>query len=517
MSSESSSRIDRLHRNKLKVLVDITNKCNLRCTMCHFSFDRVFYRKTEHLTPENFRKIAAKTFPVAHTVVLSAGSEPTVSPYFESILSIASEYSPPKLQFLTNGTLLRPPVVDKILKSGVTQIDVSIDGANASTYQKIRRGAKFSTLIENLKYLRDEKSRRGMRLPLIQFNLTLMRSNLAELESFVDLAEDCGVERIGARHLMPYAGLNVANESLSLIPDEADDHFRNFLARVEASSSVQLISFPDFFKPKAETGVSLKEIEELLNLSNSIPTASFGDEDSPFGYVDLPSPEEQEFFGAVKFSGWSLDRHEVHSVVIAVKTPGTSDPANRNWRVLSLGKFINGSRPDVADIYKQYLGSSSSGWECALETRTLQPYAQQDCVEVFVIAISKRKICTILGIREIKISDNRESNRDSQALYCPKPFESVYVDFLGNVYPYPDCNPPIAAGNLLSQDADFHSIWHGEEFSQLRSAIRANKPPPMCRTCPNFINRNVNDLAYFADRDVESGYAPVTIRRKANN
>ena len=27
---------------KLKVLIDVSNKCNLRCTMCHFSFDKVF-------------------------------------------------------------------------------------------------------------------------------------------------------------------------------------------------------------------------------------------------------------------------------------------------------------------------------------------------------------------------------------------------------------------------------------------------------------------------------------------
>src|SRR5437762_14168509 len=29
---------------RLKVIIDVSNKCNLRCQMCHFSFDDVFHQ-----------------------------------------------------------------------------------------------------------------------------------------------------------------------------------------------------------------------------------------------------------------------------------------------------------------------------------------------------------------------------------------------------------------------------------------------------------------------------------------
>ena len=192
---------DALTEGKLKVLLDITNKCNLRCVMCHFSFDRVFYRPAQHLTPEQFLHIADGVFRYAHTVVLSAGSEPTVSPHFERILELASRYPLKGLQFLTNGQRLERRTIEAILDSAVTQIDVSIDGATAPTYERIRRSGKFDRLVGNLRALQAGKLRRGLTRPLMQFNLTLMRSNLHELNAFVDLAESCGVERIGARHL----------------------------------------------------------------------------------------------------------------------------------------------------------------------------------------------------------------------------------------------------------------------------------------------------------------------------
>src|SRR5207302_3207805 len=38
----------------LKVEIDLTNKCNLRCAMCYFSDDVVFRRKREDISVEDF-------------------------------------------------------------------------------------------------------------------------------------------------------------------------------------------------------------------------------------------------------------------------------------------------------------------------------------------------------------------------------------------------------------------------------------------------------------------------------
>src|SRR6266446_2571460 len=175
-----------LGTRKLKVIWDVSNKCNLRCRMCHFSFDDVFFREAEYIKPTLFEKIAESVLPLAHTLILSAGNEPLTSPFFTELLKISAKYSIPNVLFITNGQRLRPKVADAVIESGVTQVQISIDGATKDTYEYVRRGARFDRLIHNIEYITERKRKLGTHLPQLQFNLVLMRRNLHELDQFVD-------------------------------------------------------------------------------------------------------------------------------------------------------------------------------------------------------------------------------------------------------------------------------------------------------------------------------------------
>jgi MoaA/NifB/PqqE/SkfB family radical SAM enzyme len=495
---------------KLKVLMDISNKCNLRCRMCHFSFDRVFYRPADYLSPDGFRRIAAEVFPFAHTVVLSAGSEPTTSPHFEEILRIASEWPLRELKFLTNGTLLTESMTATLLDSRVSQIDVSIDGARAATYEHIRRGGRFDKLVRNLKRLRDLKRARGLPNPRVQFNVTLMKSNLRELDQFVDLAEECGVERIGCRHLMPYAGLDMAHESLFDVQPEANEAFRRFISRIERSNSVRLITFPDFF---AETGAvpdcpranPRAELEGRLNSGALRFSGSVAE--LPFGYVDLPEIQSEVVAETVHLAGWVLDADAVDCVVLASREADRPD----TWRVHQVAKRVNGSRPDVAQRFAAYPDSSCAGWVCDLAAADLPAKGVRGAT-VEIVAVNRRGFASVLGSRRLRAPSALERLlRDKQTpfLFCQKPFNSIYIDCNGDVYPYPDCRPERASGNLLQDNASFPRIWHGAEQQKLRAAIVHGRPPAMCKTCPNFINRRPDEGAFFEERRVEEGYAVI--------
>ena len=493
---------------KLKVLVDVSNKCNLRCTMCHFSFDKVFYRPAEHMKPEDFQRIAAEVFPYAHTVVLSAGSEPTVSPYFADILRLASRWPLQELKFLTNATRLTKTLTTTILDSGVTQIDISIDGACAGTYEKIRRGGRFQDVVNNLCRMRDMKRQRGLTVPLMQFNVTLMRSNLLELEQFVELAEQCGVERIGCRHLMPYAGLDVAAESLFDIPREANRAFRCFVKRVERSPAVKLITFPDFF---AESDIPSCGTNELAALQGRLNCGDIRFDGNaallPYGYIDLPAPDVESIASTLHLAGWALDAESVEAVALVSGGPGC-------WNVHELAKRVNGSRPDVAAHFPGVPGNSAAGWVCDVRADTLPDKATAG-LQLHAIAVNRRGYAAVLGSRTLRgpapqgLAAHVE---ETPFLFCQKPFNSIYIDSNGDVYPYPDCRPEKPSGNLLRGE-NFISIWHGEEQTKLRNAIVASCPPGMCRTCPNFINRNPDDSAFFEERNVVQGYAEIPLDR----
>jgi MoaA/NifB/PqqE/SkfB family radical SAM enzyme len=231
----------------LKIVWDISNKCNLRCRMCHFSFDHVFHQPANFTSLAMFESIAAQALPIAHTLILSAGNEPLVSPHFVDILKIAARYRVPEVLFLTNGQLLSPKVADAVIDAGVTQLQISIDGATRETYEYIRRGARFDRLVRNLEYLSARKRELGRSRPRLQFNIVLMQRNLEELPLFVDLAERLGVDWIAARHLLMMKGLEMEQETLAHDRARANFHFQRFFRRVQRSKTVTVIGLPDFF------------------------------------------------------------------------------------------------------------------------------------------------------------------------------------------------------------------------------------------------------------------------------
>ena len=529
-----------LAKGKLRVLLDVSNKCNLRCRMCHFSYDRVFYRPADYMTPDRFRWIADQVLPFADELVLSAGSEPLTSPHFIEILEIASEYPLRELKFLTNAQLMDETISRAIINSAVTQIDISIDGSSKETYENIRRGASFEKLQKNVGFLSELKASVGKKRPVLQFNLTLMKSNIKELCGFVDLAESLGVERIGARHLMAYDGLEMAGELLNLVPQEANRQFRLFLERT-SRSSVKAITFPDFFSGEAlaynpESESSEGELALLDKERSAVESAGRAHANSeaiqisacsstiaspepvasqPFGCIDLPVKAEVSSANSVLIEGWALDKTGISHVYL--ETGALSDVFETKGgqsvrRALGEAQLINASRPDVEQAFPDMPGNYRGGWSYQLDRRLISSELRFEAV-IYVVAVSNAGVETTLGSRTVTFT---EPERAPPFLFCSKPFNNVYIDSSADVNPYADCRPDRPYGNLENGDQSFPQVWFGQDFQRLRERIIAGDPPAMCVDCPNFINRNVDDPGYFTERAVEERY-PALLRKRSRS
>jgi MoaA/NifB/PqqE/SkfB family radical SAM enzyme len=499
-------------KGKLKVIVDISNKCNLRCRMCHFSFDYIFYRPAQHMPPAMFARMAESLLPQAHTVILSAGNEPLVSPWFSDILKICADYHVANLLFLTNAQLLNERIAETILECGVTQVQVSADGATRETYEYIRRGACFERLLRNLRYLTARKHALGRTLPLLQFNIVLMQRNLEELEAFVDFAEAVGVEWIAARHLLAMHGLNMESESLSNDRERANHYFARFLRRIDQSKTVTVIEFPDFFddyrmdRPTKAGGVSCDAADEAAPLSAAQPnrvteqTTSMPEPPAaiPFGYVDQPAESETQANNAIQFSGWALDDEGISRVTIE-REPFLSDPSDRHnvrgFIEIGEAKIVNGSRPDVVRAYPNHPHNYRAGWLHELRNESVRP-EKRFRADIHVIAHNFSGRSAEIGWRTIWFSPDAAK----PYLFCARPFDSIFIDSKGSVNPYPDCRPLKPFGSMSTGEMPIRDIWFGKEFRDLRQRIIDRDPPPMCLTCAHFINRNVDDPEYFIPR-----------------
>src|SRR3954452_9773626 len=139
-------RMSRLRH--LVIRMDTVNLCNLRCKMCYYSFDHK--RKKEQMDLALFRKIATEVFPKTRFLYLSCATEPLMNKEFSDYLHVTGEYKIPFTSFCTNGQLITEKIVDASIRSGISEIIFSIDGATAETYEAIRRGGKWDRLVKNL-------------------------------------------------------------------------------------------------------------------------------------------------------------------------------------------------------------------------------------------------------------------------------------------------------------------------------------------------------------------------------
>ncbi len=120
---------------------------------------------------------------------------------------------------VTNGIYLDIHRAKKLVNSKITMLNVSLDAARTETYNTIRKGSPaLDMVLNNIRSF--QKTRRELnaenRIALF-LGFTLMRSNLFELEEFIEIAAELEVDVIACRHVEAYTP-DMAQESLWFDP-----------------------------------------------------------------------------------------------------------------------------------------------------------------------------------------------------------------------------------------------------------------------------------------------------------
>jgi glycosyltransferase involved in cell wall biosynthesis/organic radical activating enzyme len=177
--------------------LETTSRCNLRCVMCPHAINAV--NRPKHLEEEMVNKLN-RFIIQAESIQLHGIGEPTSSPAFWKMLDLLPSASLCESSINTNLTLLDAERLEKLLNSNLKIINVSLDAAQADTYQKIR-GFSFEKVLANLEKLLLARNNSGKHFPLVYLNMTLMRFNIEELPDFIRLGARLGVDRIFLWHL----------------------------------------------------------------------------------------------------------------------------------------------------------------------------------------------------------------------------------------------------------------------------------------------------------------------------
>jgi radical SAM protein with 4Fe4S-binding SPASM domain len=178
------------------IKVEPTPLCQLACPGCaHGTSDLKKQLSNQmHLTLDAVKKIIDPISGALFGVSLSLRGEPLLG---KDLLPIV-EYIHSKriaVSFPTNLSMnLRQEQIERLVRSGVDSIFVSLDGASEETYRQYRVGGNFDLVLRNVRKIHEAKQRLGYSRPRVVWKFVVLKHNEHEAASVASTYRSLGFD-----------------------------------------------------------------------------------------------------------------------------------------------------------------------------------------------------------------------------------------------------------------------------------------------------------------------------------
>jgi len=193
--------------------LEVTNRCNLLCETCPRTFEAL--EPPADMSMELFRRIVDQVPGVARVVLHGVG-EPMLVRHLPDMIRYLKAQGTHVL-FNTNGTLLAPKKHREIIDTGLDELRVSLDAAEAATFLKVRGKDMFDRIVRNVGAFTNLQAATGATKPVVSLWLTGLKETVDQLPEFVRLAARIGVREVHLQRLVfDDAGFGMARPDSSL-------------------------------------------------------------------------------------------------------------------------------------------------------------------------------------------------------------------------------------------------------------------------------------------------------------
>jgi MoaA/NifB/PqqE/SkfB family radical SAM enzyme len=176
----------------IKLTVESTNLCNLRCPACPTGTGSSG-RAKGHLGLELFGWLLGELGPTLLEVELHNWGEPLLGKSFVSAVKLASEAGVATTASSNLSIPLDEERAESIVESGLSTLGVSIDGATQGTYEQYRVRGDLALVLRNCRLITDAKRRLGSFTPELYMSYHVFPHNLHEVEAARALAGELGM------------------------------------------------------------------------------------------------------------------------------------------------------------------------------------------------------------------------------------------------------------------------------------------------------------------------------------
>jgi len=183
------------------IQLEPVGQCNLRCQMCPIQFrtDGPPHGPPAFMDFALFERMLDE-LPTLTELHLQGLGEPMMHPRFFDMVRHAAARGI-TVSTNSNVTLLTERRAEECVTSGLDCLHVSLDGASAETYERIRARAHFERVLRNLDHLLEARRRHASVRPRVRLVMVVMRQNLHELPALVRLAHSKSIDTMFVQHL----------------------------------------------------------------------------------------------------------------------------------------------------------------------------------------------------------------------------------------------------------------------------------------------------------------------------
>ncbi|CEN23623.1 radical SAM/SPASM domain-containing protein [Paraclostridium sordellii] len=199
-------------RNRI-ASVEVTHRCNLKCTHCCIDAAGVVSDKAD-LSTEEVKELLDKLIEWSPESIMLSGGEPMLRADFIELLKYLRTKYNGRIILSTNGTFISPKNVD-ILINNTNQIDISLDGVDEKSCSLVRGPGVFDKVISNIKMLKSKGFNK--------ISVSMVVSDKTEHleEKFIELNEKLGTSPV----VRGFSPVGRGEENIDIFSDIEKDKY----------------------------------------------------------------------------------------------------------------------------------------------------------------------------------------------------------------------------------------------------------------------------------------------------
>ncbi|MGV6860896.1 MAG: radical SAM/SPASM domain-containing protein [Putridiphycobacter sp.] len=186
----------------IAISIEPTTACNLKCPECPSGL-RQFTRPTGNLKPDVNQKILDGLGRNLQYINYYFQGEPFINPHFLDFVKAARTKNIYVITS-TNAHFIDSETAQKVVKSGLSELIISIDGTTQETYENYRIEGKLAKVLEGVEQIVQAKKQLNSTQPIVSLQFLVTRQNEHQIPEIQKMKTDLGADNLYLKTVQVY-------------------------------------------------------------------------------------------------------------------------------------------------------------------------------------------------------------------------------------------------------------------------------------------------------------------------